>query len=107
MHYVFKSKAAGDLLMTQAVGDELLRLIGREPAPQGILEAAALPAALRAIEQALAREPGPASAVGADAADPGTDEPGDEAVSLPRRAWPFVEMMKRAHAENVPIVWGV
>lgn len=107
MHYVFKSKAAGDLLMTQAVGSELLRLIGREPAPQGILEAAALPAALRAIEQALAGEPNQASPTAADAADPDTDEPGDEAVSLPRRAWPFVEMMKRAQAENVPIVWGV
>ena len=53
--YGFRSKGAGDLLMTQAVGSELWRLIGREPSPRGILEVAAVPAALVAIEQAPLR----------------------------------------------------
>jgi hypothetical protein len=30
-----------------------------------------------------------------------------EAVTLRQRAWPLVEMMKRAHAEDQDIVWGV
>ena len=41
--YRFKSKADGDLIMMAPVGDQILRIIGREPAPQGIIEVAALP----------------------------------------------------------------
>ena len=52
--YRFTSKADGDLLMMAPVGDQLLRIIGREPAPQGIIEIAAIPAAIAALEQAIA-----------------------------------------------------
>ena len=52
--YRFKSKADGDLIMMAPVGDQLLRAIGREPAPKGIIEAAALPQAIAALEQAIA-----------------------------------------------------
>ena len=54
MHYTFKSKASGDLLMMQPVGSELLRVIGQEPAPEGIIEPAAMPCAIEAIERAIA-----------------------------------------------------
>jgi hypothetical protein len=30
-----------------------------------------------------------------------------EGVSLRQRAWPMIEMMKRAHAAGKEIVWGV
>nr|MBP7520481.1 DUF1840 family protein [Leptothrix sp. (in: b-proteobacteria)] len=53
MLYKFKSKAAADLIMTEPVGDRLLRLIGREPAPQGILLVADMPAALDALHAAI------------------------------------------------------
>ena len=49
--YRFKSKADGDLLMMAPVGEQILRIIGREPAPQGIIELAAIPAAIAALEQ--------------------------------------------------------
>jgi hypothetical protein len=39
MLYKFRSKAAGDLIMLGPQGDQLLRLLGREPARQGIIEA--------------------------------------------------------------------
>ena len=38
MIYKFKSKAAGDVIMLQPHGDQLMRLIGREPAAKGIIE---------------------------------------------------------------------
>ena len=38
MNYLFKSKAAGDVLMLGASGDRLLRTIGKEPAAKGIIE---------------------------------------------------------------------
>ena len=43
MIYKFKSKAAGDVIMLAPTGDHLMRLIGREPAPKGIFEPAAMP----------------------------------------------------------------
>ena len=38
MIYKFKSKATGDLIMTQPVGDRVLSLIGKPATPQGIIE---------------------------------------------------------------------
>ena len=52
--YRFKSKADGDLIMMAPVGDQLLRIMGREPAAKGIIEVAALPQAIAALEQAIA-----------------------------------------------------
>jgi hypothetical protein len=48
MIYKFKSKATGDVIMLGPTGDQLLRCIGREPAPKGIIEPAAMPAAMTA-----------------------------------------------------------
>ena len=44
MIYKFKSAATGDLIMLGPNGDQLLRLLGREPSPQGIFEPADMPA---------------------------------------------------------------
>ena len=103
MHYVFKSKADADLIIMEPAGDQLLRIVGREPARQGIIEAATIPAAMRAIEAAVA----------ADTARHGGKNDDDEdvrrepRVGLAQRAWPFLEMMKRSLAEQADIVWGV
>lgn len=107
MHYTFKSKAAGDLLMMEPVGSELLRVIGQEPAPRGIIEPAAMPSAIKAIGRAIARDEAQPTQAVADTAEVGTELSRDEAVTLRQRAWPLVEMMKRAQAENTNIVWGV
>jgi hypothetical protein len=107
MHYTFKSKAAGDLLMMEAVGSELLRVIGKEPAPMGIIEPEAMPSAIEAIERAIAREEAQPSQAAAETATLNIDLPRDEAVTLRQRAWPLVEMMKRAQLEHAHIVWGV
>ena len=48
--YRFKSKADGDLIMMAPVGDQILRIIGREPAAKGIIELARIPAAITALE---------------------------------------------------------
>ena len=102
MRYVFKSRADADLLMMERAADQLLRIVGREPARQGIIEAAAIPAAMRAIETAIAAE---AARHGSKADD--DDELREPHVGLAQRAWPLLEMMKRALAEQADIVWGV
>ena len=107
MHYTFKSKATGDLIMMGPIGDEVLRVIGREPAAQGIIEPVTIPAAILAIERAIASEESQPAPIPSDSAGEGTDLSREERVSLRQRAWPLVEMMKRAHAGNASIVWGV
>ena len=100
MMYKFKSKATGDLIMTQPVGDRVLSLIGKTPASQGIIEVDQMAAAMSALEAAVAAEH-PRPAHDADDASPRADT-----VSLRQRVWPMVDMLKRALAEKQPIVWG-
>ena len=100
MIYKFKSKATGDLIMTQPVGDRVLSLIGKTPSAQGIIEVDQMAAAVSALEAAVAVEaPNPAN--DGDDASPRADT-----VSLRQRVWPMVDMLKRALAEKQPIVWG-
>jgi hypothetical protein len=96
MIYKFKSKAAGDVIMLQPHGDQLLRLIGREPAAKGIIEVADMPGVIAALQDA---------AVQSDA--PGDDANGERGVGLKQRVWPMIEMLKRSLAAREPIVWGV
>ena len=107
MMYKFKSRATGDLIMTQAVGDRVLALIGKGPSAQGIVEVDQLPAAIAALEAAIAAESPRAANDDDDADAPRGSARADDHVSLRQRVWPMVEMMKRALAEKQPIVWGV
>jgi len=96
MIYKFKSKVAGDVIMLQPHGDQLMRLIGREPAAKGIIEVADMPAAMQALQQAAAAAPAPSA-----------NSDGERGVGLRQRVWPMIEMMKRSLAAGEPIVWGV
>ena len=99
MMYKFKSKATGDLIMAQPVGDRMLGLIGKAPGPQGIIEVDQMPAAMSALEAAVAAEVPPQH-------DDTDASPRADTVSLRQRVWPMVDMLKRALAEKQPIVWG-
>lgn len=106
MIYKFKSKDAADVVMLGPNGDQLLRILGREPSAKGIIEPADMPAAIAAIEQAVRddeadteRRQKEAEAKGEMAQPP--------AVTLRQRVWPFVEMLRECHRDGHPIVWGV
>ena len=108
MLYKFRSKASGDVLMLQAHGDTLLRVLGREPAARGIIEVPAMAAALAAIEAAVAQAERPGEPDAASApADLEATEAAAPAVGLRQRLWPMVDMLRRCQAEGEPIVWGV
>ena len=107
MLYKFKSKAAGDVIMMGPSGDHVLRIIGKQPGPKGIIEPADMPAAIAALERAIVDEENARKQAEADAAAEGRTLSPSDAVSLRQRAWPLVEMMKRAHADGKEIVWGV
>ena len=116
MMYRFKSRAAGDLLMLGPHGDALLRALGREPSPRGIIEPAGMAAALAALQAAIEADDAQRAARGtAEGVEPvvaegesgGADASSRDGVSLRRRLWPMVEMLRRAQAEDEPVVWGV
>jgi Domain of unknown function (DUF1840) len=101
MLYKFKSAASGDVIMLGPQGDQLLRLLGREPAAKGIIDTAAMPAALLVLEGAI-------RAAETAASEPEDKEAGAEpSVGLRQRLWPMVEMLRRCQAAGEPIVWGV
>ncbi|MEY4908674.1 MAG: hypothetical protein RL260_2392 [Pseudomonadota bacterium] len=107
MLYKFKSKAVGDLIMTAPVGDRMMRLMGRAPAPQGIFQPAQMPAAIAALERGIAEEDHARRDAEAEAAAEGRALPPPREISLRQRAWPLIEMLKRAQAADHDIVWGV
>ena len=105
MLYKFKSKAAGDVIMLGPNGDQVMRLLGREPAAKGIFEVDHMPRLIAALEQAVAADEAARQPAAGD--DEAADKPGKgDGVSLRQRVWPLVEMLKRSHAAREPITWG-
>jgi hypothetical protein len=102
MLYKFKSKAAGDVIMLGPNGDQVMRIIGREPAAKGIFEVDHMPRLLAALEQAVVAD----EAARRQAADDGEAPAKGDGVSLRQRVWPLVEMLRRSHAAREVITWG-
>ena len=112
MLYKFKSRATGDLILLNEQGRRLLQIMGKEPAAQGIVTAAQIPAAIAAIEAAIVQEDqairGAKRQVEADA-DAAQEQDGAAAdrITLRQRATPFLDMLRRSAAEDADVVWGV
>ena len=107
MLYTFKSPAAANLIMLQPNGARMVQVIGKEPGPQGIVLPEQMPAALDALDAAIRQEDAELREAAAAARAAGDQVPESRDVSLRQRAKPFIDMLKRCHAANKPIVWGV
>lgn len=109
MLYKFKSRATGDLIMLDAQGRRLLRILGKDPASQGIVTVAQIPAAIAAIEAAVeADEREPEAGEDADGVEAGNEDDAQEhgRVTLRQRAAPFLDMLRRSAAEEADVIWG-
>lgn len=108
MLYRFKSQATADTVMLQATGEQLLTLMGKTVAPQGIITVAQMPAAIAALNQAVLDS----EALGDGAAAPTAPAKEDEAaptdpIRLRQRVAPLVTMLKECAAAGKDVVWGV
>ena len=104
MIYKFKSKAAGDVIMLGPNGDQMLRIIGREPSAKGIIEVEHMAAAIDALQAAVRAD----EARQAEAEDGDADaQPARSGITLRQRVWPVIDMLKRAQGAGQPVVWGV
>ncbi len=110
MLYKFKSKATGDLIMLEANGRHVLQIIGKDAGATGIILSAEIPAAVSALEAAIAHEEAALQAAKQAAKDPADADyarPAADPVHLRQRAQPFLQMLKECRSANVDIVWGV
>jgi hypothetical protein len=108
--YKFKSRAAGDLIMLEPNGRQILSLIGKfdNDAPhQGILLPHAMPQAIAALEAAIVREEEQLALQTKQAQEQSSPAPKPQGISLRQRAVPFIAMLKRCHQADKEIVWGV
>jgi hypothetical protein len=107
MLYRFKSKAGADVVMLGESGDALLQLLGRQPAPQGILQAQDLAALIASLEAGVAADEARfQQAIEAAKAD-GGPAPQRTGVSLRQRAWPLRELLLQSQRQGADVVWGV
>ena len=107
MLYKFKSKAAGDVIMLEANGRQMLQLIGKDAGPQGIIEASQIPASITALEAAISKDEADQKTASDDAAGRGEKVGKAEGISLRQRAVPMLDLMRRSQKEGADIVWGV
>jgi Domain of unknown function (DUF1840) len=114
MLYKFKSKATGDLIMLEPQGKHILKLIGKEPRAQGIILPSEMLTAIESLNAAVAQEELAHQAAKEAAQNGNVQEAGAapavdglRTISLKQRVVPFIDMLRRAYAEDKEVVWGV
>jgi len=127
MLYEFRSRATGTVVMTADVAEPLLRAIGKEPTPSGIVTVAQLPEIIARLERARAQStmeaPARTDHPSTQASTHPNTHPSTQAstkalkhldpempeppVSFGARAWPLLDLLQAAHAAGRDVVWGV
>lgn len=98
MLYKFKSKTTGDLIMLEPNGRHVLEIIGKDAGSRGIILPAQMPAAIAALQAAIALE---------ESHDNETpDSVPHGGLGLRQRALPFIDMLQRNHKAEHEVVWG-
>ena len=86
----------------EANGRRVLEAIGKDAGPTGIILTEQIPAAIQALQDAIALEESTQKAVDAEPDAVQGDAPG-----LRQRAMPFIDMLKRNHKAGTDVTWGV
>lgn len=111
MLYKFKSQVAAEVVMLQPSAEELLKIIGKEAGPQGIITVGQVPAAIAAlrteIERREAMGDGRAVSASQEPVPAGKDVSVRDPVTLRQRAVPFMDLLERSAAAGKDVVWGV
>ena len=105
----FKSRATAEVILLETSAQQVLRIIGKNPGPQGIITVEQIPDAVAALRKAVAEHDAQPDVVESI----GDHHQGDEHlhsdgnISLRRRVAPFIDMLNRSLAERQDVVWGV
>lgn len=105
MPITFHSKHAPNIVMLEAVGLELLHLMGHGGSVPGAFAAEDLPRALARLRAAVAEAPRRTLDADRRGDDDGDDERSPDTVSIAQRARPLLEMLETALAEGDYVMW--
>jgi len=95
MPVTFRTPAHGNLIYTDAVARDLLKLMGRTGNVPGAIEAPDVTDALERLRDALA----------AREADSDEGGGGERPIALATRAHPLIELLERARDEQEYVAW--
>lgn len=96
--------------MLEPNGRQILTIIGKYHGPadsKGILLPDQMPAAIAALETAVAQDEARQAELAREAKAEGREPSKAEGISLRQRAMPFIEMARRCHKADKEIIWGV
>jgi len=103
MIYQFRSKAGPDVIMLADLTQRIFDILGRPLEPRGVLTIEKLPALITTLETAILKD--------LEERSKSQGEEGAEKTKLAdrlgQRAYPFLELMKQAKAQDEPVIWGV
>lgn len=97
----FRSKATSGFFMFDHHARPLFELMGKPFSPQGVINGASAGAFAATLSAALEAVPSE-EAESEEDASVSKELP----VGLKQRAWPLLEMLRRAAAKSVDVVWG-
>ena len=109
MIVIFKSAAAGDVIMFGDVAHRLMKIMGKDVTPKGIVTIEQLPGAIALLEAAIAEDRKQSAKV-AEEDRPMMESGGGAArpfVTLAQRAVPLLELLSLAQKKKKPVTWGV
>ena len=103
----FKSRAAASVLMFDEIAFGLLKIIGRDPARQGILTVEQLPEAIETLQRAALADRAQSREREAALRDEDEDAPRPSAptITLSARTVPLIEMLSLALKAQQPVIW--
>jgi hypothetical protein len=107
MLYRFKSRATPPFVMLDIHARQLFEIIGKAPAPKGVITSDQMPAAISALEAAMAREHRNIHNDDDYAVEGHDNEAEKQHVSLRQRATPLLHMLKDSLADGKDVVWEV
>jgi len=101
MLYKFKSAVTSDIIMLEANGQQVLRIIGKgDDLIKGIVTTAQIPAAIAAMEAAVVVDDAAREQARATGNPPG-------GISLRQRTLPLLDALRRCQQAQEQLVWGV
>ncbi|MER1966656.1 DUF1840 domain-containing protein [Castellaniella sp. GW247-6E4] len=110
MLVLFHSKSAAEVLMFARHAKPILEAAGKtfdelELPERGVITRAQLDAAIAGIESAIAASPEPKKEHDAGGHDDAAEHPIEQFVSLGRRAWPLLAMLRLAREKGEDVTW--
>lgn len=108
MLITFKCRAAPDVVMLENLAQYLVGIVGKHLGERGVITHDELPAAISKLEAAIVTDK---QEIAEHEGHFHEGEDGHEHHELPiglaQRAFPFLDMLRAAHRENMDVLWGV